>query len=59
MPNKTFASSLSGRKLGVVTEVIDGEALAIQFGDSNVLIKLIGVNTSASEKALEYVNNNR
>jgi DNA uptake protein ComE-like DNA-binding protein len=57
MPNTIFASSLSGRKLGIVTEVIDGEALAIQFGDSNVLIKLIGVNTNASDQALEYVNN--
>lgn len=53
--NTAYAGTLGTRKLGIVTQVIDGEAVAVQFGDMNVRIKLIGVNTNASEKTLEYV----
>lgn len=50
------AGTLSNKKLGVAMDIIDGEALVVQFNDLNMFIKLIGVNTNASQEALQYVN---
>lgn len=50
------AGTLSNKKLGIAMDIIDGEALVVQFNDLNMFIKLIGVNTNASQEALQYVN---
>lgn len=50
------ASTVSDKKLGIAMDIIDGEALIVQFNDLNMFIKLIGVNTNASQEALQYVN---
>lgn len=50
-------AAVGDRKLGIAIDIIDGEALVVKFGDSNIFIKLIGINSEASEKALQYMNN--
>lgn len=52
------AGTLGDKKLGIVVDVIDGEALVVKFNNANIFIKLIGVDTSASLEALQYVNTN-
>lgn len=54
--NSIKAGNVSSRKLGVVVDIIDGDAMVMKFGDANVFIKLIGINTNASEAAVEYLN---
>lgn len=51
----TDAGTVGDRKLGLVVDIIDGEAMVVKFGDANVFIKLIGINTKASEDALDYM----
>lgn len=50
------AGNVSSKKLGVIVDIIDGDAMVMKFGDANVFIKLIGINTNASEQAVEYLN---
>lgn len=52
------AATLGTKKLGIAMDIIDGEALVVKFGDSNIFIKLIGINTNASEEAIQYMNTN-
>ncbi len=54
--NVIYAGTLSEKKLGIVAEVIDGEALVVKFNNTEAYFKLIGVDTSASMEALKYVN---